>query len=354
MNLIGVDIHQLSKLRLRVLDKSFEPSFENMGKVNLELRPLLPNADEMQVDKLCDGDLRAGPINGSDEGAELRLEMSSEGAQLAQAASESVLTEGMSTCSSEIRRRVAGVETKRLPISMLPREPVLVQEYFEQTSSGRVRKGQKKEGKTLVIIAGGDKYHVPDHASDGLLEAIKRDKATGVKRPLNVWRDENDIFRWEFETSDEEAVYTDNTQTLKAADIPYGHWFDVLEIGEIPHSKGGMQLFARLKNGEEKKKYFLPWVIKELLVEHTKKKNITLKDLRGWQLLRSANGLVKTVPKSKRDEPPVVLKDSQGCKISNHVLPPSDEAEIERRAGSKRPMEQARDEESTSKLPRRG
>ena len=97
----------------------------------------------------------------------------------------------------------------------------------------------------------------------------------------------------------------------------------------------------------------MPGVIKELLVEYTKKKNITLKDLKGWQLLRSADGLVKTVPKSKRDEPPVVLTDSQGCKVSNHVLPSSVEAEIERRVGSKRPMVEARDEESPSKLPRR-
>jgi len=114
-----------------------------------------------------------------------------------------------------------------------------------------------------------------------------------------------------------------------------------------------MKLFERIKNGEEKKKYFLHRVIKELLVEYTKKKNITLKDLKGWKLLRSADGLVKTVPKSKRDEPPVVLTDSQGCKVSNHVSPSSVETEIEQRAGSKRPMVEARDEESLSKRPRR-
>jgi len=38
-------------------------------------------------------------------------------------------------------------------------------------------------------------------------QVIKRHDATGVQRHLNVWSDENVKFRWEFETSDEDAVY---------------------------------------------------------------------------------------------------------------------------------------------------
>ena len=118
-----------------------------------------------------------------------------------------------------------------------------------------------------------------------------------------------------------EPVYNDNTQTLKAASIPFGEWYDVLEIGTTQHSKGGTQLFARIQvhEGKESKKYFLPRIIKELLIDHTKKKNVVLKDLKGWRLRRAADGLVKTIPKSKHNEPPVTLIDSNGFEISNHA-----------------------------------
>ena len=99
-----------------------------------------------------------------------------------------------------------------------------------------------------------------------------------------------------------------------------GEWLDILYIGETQHARGGKQMFTRKDN--ENKKYFLPLIIKEQLFEHIKKEHVGLKDLRGWRLIRPFTGLVKTVPRSKHEEPPIFMKDSSGTEIKNHVAHP--------------------------------
>ena len=84
-----------------------------------------------------------------------------------------------------------------------------VQKYFVQTTAGRVMPGQKKEGKTLVILAGGDKYKVPDHASN-VLDAVKGNEAQGIRRQLFVLLDKDSKFRWEFDMGD--SAFLDNLQ----------------------------------------------------------------------------------------------------------------------------------------------
>jgi len=291
MQLMGVDLDQLDNMRIRVPDKKIEPSFENMGSFLITLRPLKagedqPNSTVMQSAKLTE----VAPM------------------------------EGESACSSEVRRHVAGVECRVISICMLPSSKVRVQKYFVQTTAGRVMPGQKKEGRTLVILAGGDKYKVPDHASNGLLDAVKANEAQGIRRQLFVWLDKDSKFRWEFDMGD--SAFLDNSQTCKAALIPVGEWLDILDIGETQHARGGKQMFARIRKDNENKKYFLPLIIKEQLFEYIKKEHVGLKDLRGWRLIRPFTGLVKTVPRSKHEEPPIFMKDSSGTEIKNHVAHP--------------------------------
>ncbi len=74
---------------------------------------------------------------------------------------------------------------------MLPSSKVRVQKYVVQTTAGRVMPGQKKKRNTLVILAAGDKYKVPDHASNGLLDSVKRNEAQGIRGQLFVWLDKD-------------------------------------------------------------------------------------------------------------------------------------------------------------------
>ena len=78
-------------------------------------------------------------------------------------------------------------------------------------------------------------------------------------------------------------------------------------------------MFTRKDN--ENKKYFLPLIIKEQLFEHIKKEHVGLKDLRGWRLIRPFTGLVKTVPRSKHEEPPIFMKDSSDQKSCGTSTP---------------------------------
>lgn len=98
-----------------------------------------------------------------------------------------------------------------------------------------------------------------------------------------------------------------------------GEWLDILYIGETQHARGGKQMFTRKDN--ENKKYFLPLIIKEQLFEHIKKEHVGLKDLRGWRLIRPFTGLVKTVPRSKHEEPPIFMKDSSDQKSCGTSTP---------------------------------
>jgi hypothetical protein len=208
-----------------------------------------------------------------------------------------------------------------------------------------VRKGGKKEGKTVSLLAGGDKYQVPDYASNGLLDKIRENAECGVVRLLNVWRDDEDKFRWEFAVDNSDPIYVDNTQTQKASSIPHEEWHEILEFGEKPHARGGKQMFVRIqKQGQEdSKKFFLPVTIKELLLDHIKKHGIGFRELKGWRLIRTANGLVKTVPKSKNDEPPIVLLNGSGIEIRNH-LPLSDA-----HSGSKRSLDVPAEQDSVKR-----
>ena len=136
-----------------------------------------------------------------------------------------------------------------------------------------------------------------------------------------MWHYDEDKFRWEFEIDSSEPTYVDNTQTKKASSIPYEEWHEILEFGEKPHARGGKQMFVRIqKEGQEdSRKFYLPVTIKELLLDYTKTHNIGFKELKGWRLIRTADGLVKTVPKSKNDEPPIVLCSGSCIEIRNHL-----------------------------------
>ena len=164
MQLIGVDVNSLDNLRISVLDNTFEPSYENMGRLQIRLRPLTAGQNTSPRE-LASGESQ------SMESLSTRC-----------AAGDEELLEGESTCSSDVRRLVAGVEARGRLVSIgtLPKMKVRVQRYYDQTSPGHVMRGQKKEGRTLVILAGGDKYKIPDHASNGLFEAIKKHEALGI------------------------------------------------------------------------------------------------------------------------------------------------------------------------------
>jgi hypothetical protein len=202
---------------------------------------------------------------------------------------------------------------------MLPTEKVQVTRYTVNTSAGRAHTGLKKEGKTLTILAGGYKYQVPDYAANGLLDQIKTNEERALKQPLHVWRDSDQKFRWEFQAISEEPEYLDNTQINKAAGIQHGECFEILEFGEKPHARGASQLFVRLamRQGEDNKRFFLPRTIKDLMLEHVKNGIVKLPRLKGWSLFRPSAGLVKTVPRSNNDEPPIILYDREGTKIQN-------------------------------------
>jgi hypothetical protein len=342
-NLIGVDIGRLTNLRITVMDKNFEPTFCNMGRQKINLRPLTRTIPEASL-----------PV--SDQSAS---EVQRPGSEFAAgtstcsraAALEPILEEGTSSCSSDIPRLVAGAERRNYPVSMLTREKVLVTKYYVQTSAGRVKKGQKKERKTVSLLAGGDRYQVPDYASNGLLDKIRENAENGVIRSLYVWRDDEDKFRWEFEINSSDPMYVDNTQTKKASSIPSEVWHEILEFGEKPHARGGKQMFVRIqKQGQEdSNKFYLPVTIKELLLDHVKKHNIGFKELNGWRLIRTAEGLVKTVPKSKNDEPPIILLSGSGIEIRNHL------SLSDAQPGSKRsldvPTEQGCGKRSRTELP---
>ena len=237
-----------------------------------------------------------------------------------------MLEEATSSCSSDLRRSVAGTERRTFSVSMLPREKVPVTRYSVQTSAGRAKKGEKKEGKTLIIEAGGDRYKVPDYESDGLLDRIREYMAGGRIMQLQVWSDEEDRFRWEFKIDSSDPIYSDNTQTKKSASIPHGVLFDILEFAEKSHARGGNQMLVRIRkqgqphSEEDSKKFYLPFTVKELVLDHIKKRGVGLNDLKGWSLIRTAEGLVKTVPKSKNEEPPIVLWDRSEFEIRNHAL----------------------------------
>ena len=114
MNLIGVDVRRLSKLRIEVMDKTFEPTFDNMGGRKIELRPL--SSDPTPASAVSSV---LGPT-------------------------ASAVEEGGSTCSSEIRWRAAGAERKTYPVSILPRKKVLVSKHTVETGAGRAKKGERK------------------------------------------------------------------------------------------------------------------------------------------------------------------------------------------------------------------
>jgi hypothetical protein len=341
LNLIGVDLGRLRNLRITVMDKKFEPTFGNMGRRLIELKPLIRIIGDATLSANGQSASEAESANcgpGSDPAA-----LTS--AVLGPTALGPILEEGTSTCSSDIPRLVAGAERRSYPVNMLPREKVPVTKYWVQTSAGRVRKGGKKEGKTVSLLAGGDKYQVPDYASNGLLDKIRENAECGVVRLLNVWRDDEDKFRWEFAVDNSDPIYVDNTQTQKASSIPHEEWHEILEFGEKPHARGGKQMFVRIqKQGQEdSKKFFLPVTIKELLLDHIKKHGIGFRELKGWRLIRTANGLVKTVPKSKNDEPPIVLLNGSGIEIRNH-LPLSDA-----HSGSKRSLDVPAEQDSVKR-----
>ena len=342
LNLIGVDLGRLRNLRITVMDKKFEPTFVNMGRRLIELKPLIRTIGDATLSANGQTASEAASANfgpGSDHAA-----LTS--AVLGPTALGPILEEGTSTCSSDIPRLVAGAERRSYPVNMLPSEKVPVTKYYVQTSAGRVRKGGKKEGKTVSLLAGGDKYQVPDYASNGLLDKIRENAASecGVVRLLYVWRDDEDKFRWEFAVDNSDPIYVDNTQTQKASSIPHEEWHEILEFGEKPHARGGKQMFVRIqKQGQDSKKFFLPVTIKELLLDHIKKHGIGFRELKGWRLIRTANGLVKTVPKSKNDEPPIVLLNGSGIEIRNH-LPLSDT-----HSGSKRSLDVPAEQDSVKR-----
>ena len=274
-NLIGVDIGRLTNLRITVMDKSFEPTFGNMGRRIINLRPLTRTITE---DSLSVRDQSASEVERPGSGFDAVASTVSVPSALGP-----IIEEGTSSCSFDIPRRVAGAKRRNYPVSMLPREKVQVTKYYVQTSAGRVGKGEKKEGKTVSLLAGGDKYQVPDYASNGLLDKIREYAEYGVIKSLNVWRDDEDKFRWEFEIDSSEPTYVDNTQTKKASRIPYEEWHEILEFGEKPHARGGKQMFVRIqKEGQEdSRKFYLPVTIKELLLDYTKTHNIGFKELKG-------------------------------------------------------------------------
>ena len=106
MNLIGVDIARLRKLRLQALDHDFEPSFANMGKVKLQLSPFVNQEDRMHLDEPCAPRLLAGQDHESDPGgAEASDSMveSSAPVDTQPASRPTILTETASNCSSEVR-----------------------------------------------------------------------------------------------------------------------------------------------------------------------------------------------------------------------------------------------------------
>ncbi len=292
LNLIGVDLSCLRNLRIEVMDKTFEPTFINMGGRTIELRPL-------------SGDPTPAPA------VSTVLELT---------ASVSDVEEGGSTCSSETRWRVASAERRTYPVSLLPRSKVLVSKVSVETGAGRVRKGEKKGRRSVYLLAGGDHYQVPEYALKELLDRFTEDEARGVVRRLYVWRNEDDRFRWEFAVDPFDPIYSDNAQINKASSIPAQEWHEVLDFGEKPHARGGKQMFVRIqKQGrEDSGKFFMPVTVKELLLDHVRRRGISLSDLKGWRLIRTAEGLVKTVPSSKNNEPPIVLLDGNGISISNH------------------------------------
>ena len=339
LNLIGVDLGRLKNLRITVMDKKFEPTFGNMGSRLIELNPLIRTISDTSLSARDQSASEAESANyrlGSDSAA-------AAGAILGPAALGPILEEGTSSCSSDIPRRVAGAERRNYPVNMLPREKVPVTKYYVQTSAGRVRKGEKKEGKTVSLPAGGDKYQVPDYASNGLLDKIREYAEFGVVRSLYVWRDDEDKFRWEFAVDSSDPIYVDNTQTKKASSIPHEEWHEILEFGDKPHARGGKQMFVRIqKQGQEdSKKFYLPVTVKELLLDHMKKHGIGFRELKGWRLIRTAKGLVKTVPKSKNDEPPIVLLDGSGFEIRNHLS----ESFSDTQSGSKRKLDKQEESE---------
>jgi hypothetical protein len=297
LNLIGVDLGRLKKLRIEVMDKTFEPAFINMGGRTIELRPLSGDPTPAPA-------VRVSAVLGS---------------------TASAVEEGGNTCSSETRWRVARAERRTYPVSLLPRSKVLVSKVFVETGAGRVKKGEKKGRRSVYLLAGGDHYQVPEYALKELLDRFTDDEERGFVRRLHVWRDEDDRFRWEFAIDPSDPIYSDNAQINKASSIPAQEWHEVLDFGEKPHARGGKQMFARIqKQGrEDSGKFFMPVTVKELLLDHVRRRCISLRDLKGWRLIRTAEGLVKTVPSSKNNEPPIVLLDGNGISISNH-LPSSD------------------------------
>jgi hypothetical protein len=204
-----------------------------------------------------------------------------------------------------------------VPISMLPYVKTRVQEYCIRETLATQRR--KTTSESLIIKAGGDRYKIPEKVFNGLREALEVNKTTG--RQLYVWKELGGSFRWEFETDSTAPVYLDNSQIHKAAKLPVGVSMDILEFGKVTHSRGGEQMFVRVReSAESTERYFLPMAIKVQMFDHVKKRCLSLSNMRGWRLIRQADGLVKTVPRSKHDEPPMDLEDGNGNHIRNHAM----------------------------------
>ena len=284
MQRIGVDVNRLDSARIALLDKTLEPSFENMGMMKVQIQP----------------------IRGIDQGA-------SHSPSFTLNVTPS-FTETSSLASSDVRRRVAGLQERYASIHTLATKPCKVQRYRTITSSGRVGKGEKKTGRTLVLYVGGDKYKVSDVSCKELYEALQADEEKGIERVLFVWQGTygdgrpNGALKWEFSTSEQIMSYQDNHKVQKAISIPAREVYEVLALERKPHSRGGHQMFARL--GDARNKFFLPNVIKQELEGHLRRSCMELHDLSGWCLVRVAMGTVRTVPASKHREPPLLLFDS--------------------------------------------
>lgn len=308
MNQIGVDVYLLESLRISILDEKYEPKYgdETVGSRVIHLIPVSDMPVSQQV--------TLGPINAT---TDVMVEISDTLADVSESETLlSMLDTGIaSETSSDIRRKVAGVQDRYANLGSLPTSKTPVTNYKFITSSGRGYKGEKKQGKTIVIEAGGDRYKIPDYLSSGLYEAIRNKE---IKQLFYIWQEQETStgkpshmkVRWELEVNQERSLLVDNVKIQKVAAIPVGECMNIVQFGIVPHSKGGTQMFVRVWNGD--KKYFLPYVIKAQVDDFLVTKGLSLPELTGWTLTRTSDGLIKTIPKAKHDEPAIVLKDSRG------------------------------------------
>jgi hypothetical protein len=317
MHQIGVDIGQLTNLRLGIINKGTQPSFENMGFWNIDLVPKFT-------------------LDGAETAA---------AAAVVTAAPAPALELWPDDTSSEGRRGIAGIREQYHPISALSataEHPARVQGCWRVDDQCR----RKTTGKTLILKSGGDNYKVPSYAetADGqsLWAQLLQYEVEGKRPELFIWN-QDDQLRWGIydngaPTSSPDACYAmENARISKTALIPTNEWIPILKFDRKMHSKGKTEQFIVTLPSQSTVtgRYYLPETAKKFVQSVLETKKLQwpsdLHALHGWEVMHLGGSPIRTRPVSNNPEQPFVLKNStDGELFRNHdtlsLKRPGDEA----------------------------